>query len=164
MTEIEPGLWQGSAVAAVPPGIDCLVNLAEGHEPGFRLPPGAFVRLMLAPIQDGPYRGDAWLASTVDTVLQWRAEGLSVLVCCQAGLSRSSLVMAAVLMTAHQWTAAQALTFLVARRPQANPNAAFRRALADYVPRAPVCIRPPVAPTVSPDDFQEPPLCRRLPD
>jgi hypothetical protein len=132
ITEIEPGLWLGAAVEQVPPGIDAIVNLVESKEQAFRLPRGSLVRLLLAPIPDGPFPGIAWLDSTVDTVLRWRQEGLAVLIHCAAGVSRCALVTVAVMMKGHGWGAVAALERVARARPWINPNPHFRQGLKTY--------------------------------
>ena len=58
-----------------------------------------------------------------------RHQGKAVLVHCMAGVSRSPTLVAAYLMHSRRWTAAQALAYLIERRPCIYPNAGFRRQL-----------------------------------
>jgi hypothetical protein len=132
MDQIDERLWQSGAPTQVPPGIDCVVNLTMGDEAAFRRPPGIFTGYLHAPVSDGPFRGMPWLRSVVATVNAWRGHGWNVLVHCAAGVSRSSLVSCACLMQARGLSAAEALVWVKARRPQANPNPNFLRALAEY--------------------------------
>jgi protein-tyrosine phosphatase len=118
--------------SVVPPDLDAIVNLVSWGEPALGIPGRRFVRLLLAPILDGPFPGIAWLDSTVDTVLRWRREGLRVLVACAAGRSRCALVTTAVLMKLHGWAADGALDWVRQARPVVNPNPAFRQGLTDY--------------------------------
>jgi len=55
-----------------------------------------------------------------------------VLVHCQQGVSRSATVVAAYLMTTQSISATEAIQFIKARRPIANPNVGFREQLELY--------------------------------
>jgi protein-tyrosine phosphatase len=132
ISQVETGLWLGAMPRIVPRGVDAIVNLVSWGEPALGIPELQFVRLLLAPILDGPFPGIAWLDSTVDTVLRWRQEGLRVLVACAAGRSRCALVTTAVMMKLHGWAADGALDWVRQARPVANPNLSFRVGLRDY--------------------------------
>lgn len=129
---ISRGLWVGAAVAEVPPGIDAIVNLTEPSEKAFRLPQGRFVRMMFAPIPDRDFPGIKWLDATVETILEWWNRGLSVLIHCTAGISRSVMVMAAVFMKLHMSTRDGALEVIARERPVLNPNRSFLMGLQQY--------------------------------
>lgn len=130
---IEDGLWLGAAVPHVPDGIHAIVNLVDDTDPCCRLPTGIYARIMFAPIPDGPYRkGMEWLDSTVDTILRWKREQLSILIHCSAGISRSAFVTAAVLMKEHCWDKDKALDHIGAFRPGIHPNKWFAMTLTDY--------------------------------
>jgi hypothetical protein len=130
--QVDRNLWQSGALTHVPPGIDCVVNLAMGDEPAFRHPAGSFVGYLHAPVSDGPFRGLPWLRSVVAAVNGWRRNGWAVLVHCAAGVSRSSLVTCACLMEDRRLSAADALALVRAQHPQAQPNPNFLRALREY--------------------------------
>jgi protein-tyrosine phosphatase len=130
--QVEKWLWVGSVPKATPRHINCIVNLVEGYETGFRIPNGPFVRLMFAPIPDGVFRGVDWLDSTVDTILRWHNEGLSTLIHCAAGLSRAPLVTTAVLMKSYSWGRDKALEKVRLNHPTALPNPYFMEGLSAY--------------------------------
>jgi hypothetical protein len=126
-TQIEPGLWLGGAVRESPPGVTAILNLCEAED-GYRATSSRW-----EPIRDAPPPPDLdWLAQQVEFIQTERAQGRSVYVHCQNGVSRSAFVTAAYLMQREGWSREQAIEFLRQRRPGVRPNPAFVQRLADW--------------------------------
>ncbi len=85
------------------------------------------------PIKDGPPapRID-WLRQKVDFIDAKRKEGLTTFVHCQAGVSRSAMVVTAYLMFKNNWTRDRALAFVRSKRPPIRPNPAFMKLLHEW--------------------------------
>lgn len=90
--EVVPGLHQGGLLCGDDShDFDRTLTLAEGYPPGCH-------EVRMAGWFDGP-RVPTGLRLAVDRVVQWREDGDTVLVRCAAGLNRSGLVVASVLIT-----------------------------------------------------------------
>lgn len=78
-------------------------------------------------IQDSPdaVLPDHELILWTDTVLLWLSHGYNVLIHCAAGVSRSSYLDCAVQMRGRHVSFDDALAYIKASRPQANPNSGF---------------------------------------
>jgi protein-tyrosine phosphatase len=87
----------------------------------------------LAPIPDAaPAPSIDWLRQQVEFIDLQRRAGLPVYVHCQAGISRSVLVLAAYLMMRDGLTRDAALTAIRAKRSGAGPHAAFMPLLLEW--------------------------------
>src|SRR3569623_1936804 len=81
-TEIEPSLWLGGVVREPPPGVTAVLNLCEAED-GYRAASSRW-----EPIRDAPPAPDLdWLAHQVEFIAAERAQGRSVYVHCQNGVS-----------------------------------------------------------------------------
>lgn len=126
-TEIEPGLWLGGAVRAPPPGVTAVLNLCEAED-AYRVASSRW-----EPLRDAPPAPNLdWLAQQVEFIAAERAQGRSVYVHCQNGVSRSAFVTAAYLMQYEPWSRERALEFLRDRRPGVRPNPAFLERLSEW--------------------------------
>lgn len=143
MTEVVPGLWQGGCETGLklPRDVENLVSLYpwERYETGARILKSELTVLMYDSLDQA--------FEQVDELAVWvnkrRAEG-TTLVHCQAGLNRSSLVVARALMLGpERLTAVEAIATLRNRRDQACLcNGAFVEYLLEFDPRPCICDRP----------------------
>jgi hypothetical protein len=124
---IEPDLYIGGRVEAPPPGTTTVLSLTPNPDPY----PAAHYQW--SPIQDAaPAPSLAWLRQQVDFVAAQRRAGERVFVHCDAGVSRSGLVVAAYLMELHRWRRDEALAFIRTHRAVVHPNAAFMVLLQEW--------------------------------
>jgi hypothetical protein len=134
LAEVEPDLhlWQGSASedgeAVRRAGVRWCLDLAGAARPAW-LPAGCAWCCRVIP--DGPGVTLPWLQETVGLVLEALRHG-PALVICGGGVSRSSLVTAAVIMAMEELPSARAVAALRARKPDANPHPYFLDLLAQY--------------------------------
>jgi protein-tyrosine phosphatase len=126
-SRVEEGLYVGASVSAPPPGTAAVVNLCDREDPY------AVDALLWEPILDGGKApGLAWLRRVVAFIDAQRRAGVTTYVHCNAGASRSGMVVTAYLMYEHGWPRDRALKFARRKRPQIQPNPAFMRLLAEW--------------------------------
>lgn len=126
-SQIERGLFMGASVDRPPPGTRAVLNLCE-LEDDYRVDVQRW-----RPISDAaPAPSIKWLREQVDFVDANRRAGRTVFVHCRAGISRSSLVIAAYLMQTRRLSRDDALEFMRARRPEVWPNPAFMELLGEW--------------------------------
>jgi hypothetical protein len=126
-SQIEDGLYVGGSVAEPPPGTRAVLNLCERADP-YR----AEIREWV-PIPDAePAPSLDWLRQRVEFIEAQRAAGRMVFVHCQAGVSRSGMVVVAYEMSHRGWTRDEALAFVRSRRQNIRPNPAFMALLLEW--------------------------------
>ncbi|KAL1740055.1 protein-tyrosine phosphatase-like protein, partial [Schizophyllum fasciatum] len=114
-------------------GITHILSVCPEYEPTKR-------DHLMIPVDDTEYDDLlSHLPKTCDFIQDALNGGGKVLVHCVMGVSRSSTVLAAYLMRAHRWSAAEALSFIKKSRPRVRPNYGFLRQLdvfteCDYAP------------------------------
>ena len=121
--EIVPGLWQGSHPRpALPPEFKAVINVdyTEAEYPTDHL-----AEYHHFPIPDGPDPGLDWLDKVMRTAKKIREAGLPLYIHCQAGISRSVFVTAAVLMAEFKLDPEEAINTINAKTNQADPAPAF---------------------------------------
>jgi hypothetical protein len=124
---IEPGLYMGGAVRDPPPGTTAVLNLCQRDDP-YRCD-----SYLWESIPDSAPAPDLdWLRRMVEYVASRRRAGDTVFVHCSAGVSRAGMVVTAYEMLKNHWTRDEALAFVRAQRPIANPNPAFMQLLLDW--------------------------------
>ncbi len=129
--EIEPGLFQSSRPGLYPPpGVSVVLNVSstpnefvEGH---------GLIAVIHLPLADHAFPGIEWLDLAVDWVISLRQRGHNVLVHCDRGESRSSLVLVAYLMRSRGLDVDASLWALMIRNPHADPNHRFMDGLREY--------------------------------
>jgi hypothetical protein len=123
-SEIEDGLYLGGFLGQPPPGTRAVLNVGESADP-YQVEVHKH-----EPIRDGPPAPSVdWLREQVKFVDDQRRAGLPVYVHCQAGISRSALVMTAYLMFRDKCTRDEALATIRAKRKIIEPNPAFMKLL-----------------------------------
>src|SRR5262249_17465837 len=121
---IEEGLYMGGSGPEPPPGTDAVLNLCEVED---RYRSAVHV---WGPIPDREPAPDLdWLRRMVAFVATQRRGGATVFVHCQAGVSRSGMVVTAYEMSSKHWTRDEALEFVRSKRPVTRPNPAFMERL-----------------------------------
>jgi hypothetical protein len=124
---IEDGLYMGGCVPEPPPGTTAVLNLCETED---RYRSAVHV---WEPIRDAEPAPDLdWLRRMVAFVETQRRGGATVYVHCQAGASRSGMVVTAYEMAGKHWTREQALEFVRSKRPITRPNPAFMERLGEW--------------------------------
>jgi hypothetical protein len=124
---IEERLYMGGAVSEPPPGTEATINLNQAKDPW------TTQVYLWVPIPDAaPAPGLDWLQQMVAFVDAKRGSGMTTYVHCMAGRSRSGLVTVAYIMFEHHLSRDEALSFVRAKRPQANPNPAFMALLKEW--------------------------------
>ncbi|KAK4292428.1 hypothetical protein Pmani_034808 [Petrolisthes manimaculis] len=68
----------------------------------------------------------------IHTVISSSGGGGCILVHCNAGISRSTTIIAAYLIKHHEMNPKEALTFIKQKRPFVNPNSGFIQQLYEY--------------------------------
>jgi len=135
---ISRGLYQGHAP---PPGrhvadagFDMLVLCAKNFQPYAVDYPG--VRVLRCPLVDEPLTARAWEASTraADEVVDALRRGERVLVTCERGKNRSSLVTAEVLCRTRGIRAEDAIRTIRSARPGALDNESYAEGLRSAWP------------------------------
>ncbi len=126
-TLIEEGLYVGGSVPEPPPGTRAVLNLCD------RADPYEAESCLSDPIPDGHKSpGIDWLRRMVEFVHARRREGMTTYIHCNAGVSRSGLVITAYVMHQRHWTRDRALAFVRAKRPQLQPNPTFMQLLTEW--------------------------------
>ena len=130
---IVPGIWQGSAppagTALRDAGFDAVVLAAVEYQPSDESFPG--VHVIRAPIEDTTITPAIWSSAkrAADEVAQLRRHNARVLVTCRAGLNRSGLITAMVLIMDEGMLPAQAIARVRSGRFMALSNESFATAL-----------------------------------
>jgi hypothetical protein len=126
-TLVEPGLYIGSHTEVAPPDAVATLNLCENPD-AYRTPVYQW-----SPIPDAPPAPPMhWLREQVDFIAKERAAGHTVYVHCNAGKSRSGMVVAAYLMQEHHLPRDQALVRIRDKRPVVHPIGPFMQLLDDW--------------------------------
>ena len=124
---IEPGLYMGGQCTRPPANVQSVLNLSL-HKDNFSTD-----FYVWHPIPDGAPAPDiSWLRDQVEFIDTQRSAGREVFIHCDAGISRSGMVMAAYLMNHYSWSRDQALDFIRTKRPIVHPNAAFMDLLNEW--------------------------------
>jgi protein-tyrosine phosphatase len=127
---IEPGLFQSSRPGLYPPpGVSAVLNVSD--TPNEFVAGHGLAAVIHLPLIDNTFPGVDWLDLAVDLVASLRRRGHGVLVHCDMGESRSSLVLAAYLMRSRGLGVDAALAALVGRNPHADPNHRFLAGLRE---------------------------------
>jgi hypothetical protein len=132
--QIEPWLWQGGEIKGGQPPVEftAIVNLRSCMEGG-QLPDYEGIgHYIWIPINDADFPGLRWLETAVKLVLALKDAGETVFIHCAAGISRSVMLTAAVLMKEHGWSADKAIDHIGAVNDMAYPNRCFRRGLIEW--------------------------------
>jgi len=134
-------VYQGSISAVVDPprAISAIILLTPDNPvwpPGRRVcEGGTLVAYSQFSIQDDPtkFPGLLWLQAAVQIARSYVDAGWPLAIICGAGISRSSLLTAALLMELYQdWDVDAAITKIALKRPVANPNLGFRGGLREW--------------------------------
>ena len=139
ISRITDNIFQGPSLAGeMPPHeITAVINLQRHTQDRFQVNFGGNCRIRAYawfPVPDEPdyFPGVRWLEQVVTTLRAFIDNGHRVLVHCRAGISRSSLVVAAYLVRYDGLSVAAALAKIKEARPYAEPNPAFVAGLAAY--------------------------------
>ena len=126
-SQIEPGLYVGGSILKAPPEVTAVLNLCEIPDPY-----NVKVHLWMEIPDDAPGLNIEWLKEATGFVADQRKKGRTVYVHCAFGINRSAMVSTAYLMKDRGWTRDEALKYIRAKRPQANPNPAFMDLLLEW--------------------------------
>lgn len=135
MSEIAPNLWQGGCFngLVLPDFIVAAFSLYPWEKYTVKNPDVPYVSLKMYDSLDG-IENIADIESFADHINYWRETG-PVLVHCQAGLNRSSLLVGMALVRGDGYTGQEAVdTIREKRSPACLCNNAFRRFLINYKP------------------------------
>ena len=143
MDRVESGLFisgaqeAGSSAWLASCGIQRILNCAvELH--GMEYPKGPWtverIGLFDADSYEDEPAAEAMLRTAAGQIRQWRKEGLTVLVHCRAGISRSAAVIAAYLVLYGKCNAQVALFRVRAAHPCARPNPYYLEILNGLTP------------------------------
>jgi Dual specificity phosphatase, catalytic domain len=126
-TQIQDGLFIGSAVNQPPPGTRAVVNLC-GRKDQYETD-----AYLWEPIfESGNEPNIDWLRRVVEFIAAQRDAGRTTYVHCLAGMNRSGAVVTAYLMYEHGWGRDDALLFLQSKRDVVQPNPTLMRLLAEW--------------------------------
>src|SRR4051794_37631678 len=124
---MEPGLYMGGRVAVPPKGVDAVLNLS------FVKDDFSAEAYRWEGIPDGePAPTVEWLGKQVAFVDEQRKAGRTVFVHCDAGVSRSGMVVAAYLMRRDHLSRDKALETMRVKRGQVRPNKLFMEVLGAW--------------------------------
>jgi protein-tyrosine phosphatase len=126
--EVTPGLYQGSHHRHLPDYVQAVLNVDS--RPAFYKTEN--VQYTHMPIIDGPNPGEEWLERALTVLGDYRAAGLKTFVHCQAGMSRSVFVTAALLMREQGITRQEAIRLIDSKSHNADPAPAFLTALDKF--------------------------------
>jgi protein-tyrosine phosphatase len=141
VSRIEDGLYQSGFVPRYPDGVSAVLNLCLASEmaqvlqyyPSPFLVPG-IREYAWRPIEDN-YRNlpsTLWLHETAGILDSWRQQGRVVVVHCAAGVSRSTVVVAAHLVRRYGMSSGDALALVKRQRKVTNPNPGLVALLGEY--------------------------------
>ncbi len=126
-SQIEEGLYVGSYAKNPPQGTGAVINLCE-LEDTYRCKVHIW-----EPIRDSsPAPSLAWLRQMVEFIDAQRRAGVTTLIHCRNGVSRSGLLVVAYEMFRNHWGRDQALEFVRSKRPIIRPNSAFMQQLLEW--------------------------------
>ena len=125
-TLIEPGLYMG-ANGEKPPDATAVLSLTFIED---RYTAEVY---KWQPIYDAaPAPSIDWLREQVAFVDVQRRAGRTVFVHCDAGVSRSGMVVVAYFMWREKWSLEKSLAFVKFKRPMVNPNRTFMELLREW--------------------------------
>jgi protein-tyrosine phosphatase len=128
---IEPGLFQASRLGLYPPlGVAVVLNVSD--TPNEFAADHGLLAVVHLPLADHTFPGSEWLELAVELLRSFRGRGYGVVVHCDMGESRSSLVLLAYLMRERGIGLGEALSCLRSRNPHADPNHRFLDGLAEF--------------------------------
>lgn len=133
ISEIAPGLWLGGCEngLVLPSHIDRVLSLY----PWERYELGLLQKRIEVKLYDAGLPAEETIFDCASLVANWRRRGLSVLVHCQAGLNRSSLIMGTYLVKHCRLSGQHAIDVLRAKRsPAVLCNLEFESWLRDLRP------------------------------
>lgn len=120
--EIVPGLFQGSHPEAMPSNIEAVLNVDYRAA---RYPTDTLKHYVHLPILDGPSPGIQWLLTALSILEELRANNFNTYIHCQAGISRSVFVTAALLIKEKVITPKAAIALINSKSGIADPAPAF---------------------------------------
>lgn len=133
MYKIEEGLYQGGVYPLLndelPEKITAIVSLNLNTEP--QASPGHIQARVSLPIEDGPWPGMKWLKTAV-SIIEALVKDHEIYIHCKAGISRSTMLVAAYLMKKHYCSLDQAMEKIAAANPKLHPNVRFMQGLKDW--------------------------------
>lgn len=125
--EILPDLYQGCHLSrTLPPELRAVINLDDISA---EYATDHLAEYHHFPIPDGPDPGEKWIENVVAVAIRIRAAGLPLYIHCQAGISRSVFVTAALLMAELGIDPKEAIRVINSKTDQADPAPAFVRRL-----------------------------------
>lgn len=130
--EIVPGLYQGSHLRSLPGHIEAVLNVDYAAA---RYKTDALKGYTHKPIFDGPDPGDEWLGEAIDILGLYRKKDWKTYIHCQAGVSRSVFVTAALLVREQGITPYDAVKLINSKSNHADPAPAFLIALDRFSKR-----------------------------
>lgn len=139
MYQITNNLYQGprDVVMNAPPDgnaqdfpFTAVVSLIHPVEQ--RTPLREGIHHVFLPIDDGKFPGVKWLRTAVSLLMALLANEEKVYVHCRAGISRSSMLVAAYLIKANHWKVDQALEYIAKKNPSIDPNPHFIKGLRQW--------------------------------
>jgi protein-tyrosine phosphatase len=136
VSEIEPGLYLGSKPLPSFPKTDAVLNVSdkEYFEPEVTPAPDntkSSAHFWMPLYDRAPFPGVKWLELAVEVIGHSHENGWSILVHCDAGISRSAMVVTAYLMKRDNLTVDEALDKVLQKRSVA-PNEYFLVGLMDW--------------------------------
>ncbi len=141
MYEIESGLFQGGRPGTQPhnakldPSVTAIVNLEAEEDVPVLFCADRHKTMhcqVMLPIYDADYPGHDWLSMAVGIVESLRAGGKIVYIHCRAGVSRSVMLTAAVMMKKHNLNVDGAMEWIAKSNPKLNANPSFMRGLKEW--------------------------------
>jgi protein-tyrosine phosphatase len=123
--EIVPGLYQGSHQRHIPNYIQAVMNL-DTRDAFYSTENLQYTH---KPILDGPDPGEDWLNQTLAVLEGYRKAKLNTFIHCQAGMSRSVFVTAALLIREMGIDPKEAVSMIDCKSGFASPAPAFLLAL-----------------------------------
>jgi hypothetical protein len=138
MNEIIPNLYLGSMHAGWNPGylvsnkINYVLQVAP-EIPGTRPQDPKSIRRWVLSVDDVPETQLYPYFSFTSNWIQYHLRSnQAVLVHCMAGISRSSTIIAAYLMSRYGWTRDYTIRYMRSKRPMVNPNPGFMYQLGEW--------------------------------
>ena len=126
--EVVPGLYQGGHLRYMPDYIEASFNV-DTTPAHYKTENVQYTHM---PIIDGPNPGGEWLERALTVLSSYRASGLKTYIHCQAGMSRSVFVTAALLIREQGITRKEAIALIDSKSHFADPAPAFLTALDKF--------------------------------